>query len=75
VLRSLKLIIEAAGGLVLPKPSGEEKAVLVSTDDERKAWSGLLKKHKGLEATRPEHVLTCGLQQQWRLSGDELLQV
>ena len=69
----MRLIIEAAGGTFLDKPPPSGAAVVVSTEGEKKAWAPLLKKHKALVATRPEHVLTCVLQQQWRLPAEERL--
>ena len=70
---SLRLIIEAAGGAVLSTPPASGTAVVVGGEEQRKEWAPLLKRHKGLVATRPEHLLSCVLEQQWRLPKEEML--
>ena len=77
----LKLIIEAAGGKVLDRaPAGGKaageggagaQAVVVSTENEKKTWAPLLK--KGLVGVRPEVLLTCVMQQEWRVEPGECL--
>ena len=63
----LKLIIKAAGGTVLdkaPTASTGAGAIIVTTEEERKAWAPLLAKLKGqARAIKAEHLLTCVLQQ------------
>ena len=75
----LKLIIEAAGGQVVDKlpaklPADAPPLVIVSTEEEKRAWAGLKAKHKAAVALlRADKLLSCVLQQTLDLGAHNLL--
>jgi hypothetical protein len=70
----LEWIIRAAGGkLVEAPPSASERGttIVVSTEDERKAWAPLAKQ-RNVAVVSASHLLECVLQQQFSLEGGKL---
>ena len=70
----LHAIIRAAGGQVCDKPpssSDKEKTVVVSTEEERKAWEPLARL-RNVSVINFGHLLTCVLRARFAVSGGEL---